>query len=353
MVTLAVFASIALLMQFLYLRQDDHSALLSLRISYTVFGLLSVTAGIYGWQFMQTGKSKGADREKKTETLKDFEWESLRRKAEQPTQSEEILSDSIINSLPGIFYLYSSLGKFFRWNKNFETVSGYQADEISTMNPLDFFRDDEQTLLQERIKEVFTFGYSDVTANFYTKDKRRIPYYFNGRKVTFEGVDYLIGMGLDITDRANAEIALLERTKEIEKLSAHLQNIREEERSRIALEIHDVLGQQLTALKMDASWLKKRAGEDEAVADRIAGMISLIDDTIKTVRRISSELHPAILDDLGLVAALEWQGMEFAKNTGLPLQFEASKIDLDLDRNFSINIFRVYQEVLTNIARHA
>lgn len=286
-------------------------------------------------------------------TLDNIAKDRLRRMAEKQIQAEKILSDSIINSLPGIFYLYGSDRKFLRWNRNLEIVSGYDATEISAMDALDFFQGRDQALLRQKISNVFTSGYDEVIAAFCTKDGRSIPYFFSGRRVNFDGVDYLIGTGLDITDRVRAESDLRERAEEIEKLSAHLQSVREEERSRIALEIHDVLGQQLTALKMDTNWLKKRLPEDLAVAERISSMISLIDDTIRTVRRISSELRPAILDDLGLVAALEWQGNEFATNTGIALQFETNSTDVTLDRDAAIHIFRVYQEALTNIARHA
>jgi PAS domain S-box-containing protein len=286
-------------------------------------------------------------------TLENFEKERMRTRAEQQIQSEKILSDSIINSMPGIFYLYNREGKFLRWNKNFETVSGYSDAEIRTMRPLDFFHIDDQPLLQQKINNVFVSGYDDVIADFYTSDQQKIPYFFNGRKVNFGGVDYLIGMGLDITAQVKAERELRERAEEIERLSTHLQNIREEERSRIALEIHDVLGQQLTALKMDSTWLKKRSTNEPSVTERISSMISLIDDTIKTVRKIASDLRPGILDDLGLIAALEWQGTEFTKNTGITLYFDTNKHDIELDKRLSTNIFRVYQEALTNIARHA
>jgi PAS domain S-box-containing protein len=286
-------------------------------------------------------------------TLDNFEKEKFRSQAEKQIQGEKLMSDSIINSLPGVFYLYDHNGKFIRWNRNFEEVTGYSSDEVASMHPLDFFRGEEKQLLQERIAEVFATGYGEVIANFTAKDGRMTPFYFNGRRVTFEGNDYLIGMGLDITDRVNAEQSLRERTDEIEKLSAHLQNVREEERSYIALEIHDVLGQQLTALKMDINWLKKRMIADQATAERMTAMNSLVDDTIKTVRRISSELRPGILDDLGLIAALEWQGTEFEKNTGIALIFETNTTDIELERGFSTNVFRVYQEALTNIARHS
>ena len=142
-----------------------------------------------------------------------------RKKIEDQIIAEKILSDSIINSLPGIFYLYDRTGKFFKWNKNFETVSGYSSSEIKTMHPLDFYDTDEKELLKERIETVFSTGYSDVTAHFFTKNKEKVPYYFNGSKVNFNGVDYLIGMGIDITERVKAEAELRKHTEEIGKLS--------------------------------------------------------------------------------------------------------------------------------------
>jgi PAS domain S-box-containing protein len=286
-------------------------------------------------------------------TLENFEDDDLHAQAEQQVQAEKVFSDSLINSLPGVFYLYDRQGKFVRWNKNFETVSGYSTEEVSQMHPLDFFHRDQKALLSERIDAVFKNGYAEVEADFYTKDNTRIHFFFNGKKINLNGIEYLIGMGLDITDRINAEAALIETTEEIRKLSTHLQNIREEERSRIALEIHDVLGQQLTALKMDATWIRKRCGDNDAMTERLTAMVSLIDDTIKTVRRISSELRPGILDDLGLIPALEWQCTEFSKNTGLECHFQSNKNDIEVDSNMAINIFRIYQEALTNIARHA
>jgi signal transduction histidine kinase len=94
---------------------------------------------------------------------------------------------------------------------------------------------------------------------------------------------------------------------------------------------------------MDATWIRKRCGDNDAMTERLTAMVSLIDDTIKTVRRISSELRPGILDDLGLIPALEWQCTEFSKNTGLECHFQSNKNDIEVDSNMAINIFRIYQ----------
>ena len=277
-----------------------------------------------------------------------------RKKAEEQLKTEKLFSDSLINSLPGIFYLYDNTGKFTRWNKNFETTSGYSAEEISGMHPFDFYDSDEKKLMQSKIENVFSLGSDDVTAHFYTKDKRKIPFYFNGHKISFNSKDYLIGVGIDITDRVRAEKELLAHTREIQELTVHLEQVREEERTAIAREIHDELGQQLTGLKMDASWISKRIkDEDKSIQVKLGGMLSLIDDTVKSVRRISTQLRPGILDDLGLVAALEWQCNEFKQRTGINVNFFTELSYVNKEGNLLINIFRVHQEALTNIARHA
>lgn len=277
-----------------------------------------------------------------------------RKEAEQAILLEKNFSDSIINCLPGIFYLYNSHGKFIRWNSNFEKISGYAAHDISQMHPLDFFPDDEKDLLKERIESVFTTGFADVTAHFYTKDKRHIPYYFNGMKVSFYGIDYLIGVGIDITDRVRAENELRKQNIEIQELTAYIERVREEERTRISREIHDELGQQLTGLKMDVSWIRKKTNnESSSVAEKFSEMTGLIDEAMKTVRRIASELRPGILDDLGLIPAIEWQTREFEKRTGIKCNLHTLLNDLDVERELSTNIFRIYQEALTNVARHA
>lgn len=276
-----------------------------------------------------------------------------RKKAEEQIYIEKYFSDSVINSLPGIFYLYDREGRFARWNKNFETISGYSNEDVSKMHPLDFYNVDEKEIARKKIENAFAGGNEEVVAHFYTKDKKKIPYYFNARKISFDGVDYLIGIGIDITEQARAEEELIAYTKEIKKLTAHLQQVREEERTRIAREIHDELGQQLTGLKMDVEWVAKKVSSNSAVSEKITEMISLIDQTVVTIRRIVSELRPGVLDDLGLVAALEWQCKEFEKRTGIRCESDIKLEDLTFGKDLSINLFRIYQEALTNIARHA
>jgi len=276
------------------------------------------------------------------------------QKAKQKIEKEKDFSNSIINSLPGIFYLFDSNGKMMRWNKNFEIVSGYASEEIDKMIPIDFFDSDEKTYIRSRIEKVFLEGVSDAEANFFTKDKKKVPYYFTGMFIELDNKPCLIGTGIDVTEKIKAQKEVVNSYKQIRELASHLQHIREEERSSIAREIHDELGQQLTGLKMDIAWInRKLTKKDEEITQKIKSMLQLADDTVRTVRRIATELRPSILDDLGLIAALEWQSNEFEKRFGIPTIFKTDLTDIYLEPDMATGLFRIYQESLTNILRHA
>jgi signal transduction histidine kinase len=156
-------------------------------------------------------------------------------------------------------------------------------------------------------------------------------------------------------DRQRAEEKLRSSLEQLRALSTYLQYVREEERTRIAREVHDELGQALTGLKLDMSWLAARlARTTKPVQAKMKTMVDHIDETIQTVRRIATELRPGILDSLGLVAALEWQANEFQSRTGIPCQVvSAVDDDAHLQQQFATVFFRIYQETLTNIIRHA
>jgi signal transduction histidine kinase len=140
----------------------------------------------------------------------------------------------------------------------------------------------------------------------------------------------------------------------LQALSAHLQSVREEEQARIALEIHDELGQALTGLKFELSRLAQRLRDAPGdLSEKVTRLGEVVDETIHNVRRISSELRPAILDDLGLFDALEWHAEEFEKRTGIRCTIKAPRQRLEVGPDLGIALFRICQESLTNVARHA
>jgi len=158
----------------------------------------------------------------------------------------------------------------------------------------------------------------------------------------------------EINERKLTQEQLKQSRQRLRELALHIQHVKEEEAKRIAREIHDELGQALTALKMDLYWMVPRLpGDPTALHDKIDKMGKLIDTTIHSVRRISSELRPGILDDFGLSAAMEWQSKEFRNRTGIACEFISDPESIVLDSDRSVAIFRIFQETLTNIVRHA
>ncbi len=136
-----------------------------------------------------------------------------RRQANKMVQEQKHFTDSLINSLPGIFYFFDESGKFLRWNNNFEKASGYSEEEIASIHPLDLFKGQDKESIQQSITEVFTSGKSDTEAYLISRTGARTPYYFTGQRIQQKARTYLIGVGVDITDRKQAEETLLEQQK--------------------------------------------------------------------------------------------------------------------------------------------
>jgi signal transduction histidine kinase len=162
------------------------------------------------------------------------------------------------------------------------------------------------------------------------------------------------GIARDISDRKAAEEETGRYLQQVRDLATRLEGAREMERKTIAREIHDELGQALTGLKIDVAWLEDRLSRmDGEVLSRCTSMDRLLRTTIRSVQRISSELRPDILDNLGLTAAVEWQMEDFQTRTGI--RCITGRLDelFALPSEVSTAVFRVFKEALTNVARHA
>jgi PAS domain S-box-containing protein len=198
------------------------SAVFPIREQDRVCGAITVFSQDRG--FFQTGeiallKEVAADVSFALDKLAEAE---AHRQAEAAARNERVFSDMIIESMPGILYFYNEQGRFLRWNRNFEIVSGYSPEEMARIQPLDFFPDGEKGRLQQKIAEVFERGESCVEASFLTKNGGTIPYFFTGRRIRFNGVLCSVGMGIDISERKRAELELREIQGQLEAVIANL-----------------------------------------------------------------------------------------------------------------------------------
>jgi len=230
-----------------------------------------------------------------------------------------------------------------------------ESEDLSQKGFLDYLPAENRAYFTENIFPVaFVQGIWRGEATWIGKDQKEIPVSqvmliekpWNGTS------GFIASIARDISETKGKESEIKKMNEQLRALAASLQNIREEERSNMAREIHDDLGQQLTAIKIDVSWIAKKIHDDE-VSKRLNGIISMINETVKSIRKISTQLRPGILDDLGLIEALKWQAEEFKKRYEIAVDFVCNKDRLVLDQPIATGLFRIFQEALTNIARHA
>lgn len=174
-------------------------------------------------------------------------------------------------------------------------------------------------------------------------------YYRQPRKATKEELELIARA----THVAGIAIHRQHSDDRLRALGAHIERVREDERTRLARELHDELGQALTALKLDMKWVERHLPADDAPRERLHEMSAFTDRLIDNMRRIASDLRPGVLDVLGLAAAIEWQAQEFQRRTATTCIVHADIGDTKLEQDLSTQVFRIFQEALTNVARHA
>ncbi len=278
-----------------------------------------------------------------------------RKLAEKVLQeSEEKYKTLTENSLTGIFIHQD--GKFVFVNDNFANMHGYKPEELLQKEHLSLVHPDERKILEDIV--VKRLEGKPVPHQYevrrITKDGRSIWCEMMATVIQYKGKRAIMGNVIDTTERKLAENAIKKSEEQLRNLTTYLQKVGEIERTNIAREIHDELGQTLTVLKMDLTWLRKRLPEDQSsLREKTDDMFQLINKTIQTVKKISTELRPGLLDDLGLAAAIEWQAEEFQQRTGIQCNIIIEPKDITFDKDRNTAIFRILQETLTNIARHA
>ena len=273
--------------------------------------------------------------------------------AQEALKESEAKWRSLTENSPDIITLVNAEEKIQFINR---TLPGVMKDELIGRNTIDTVPEEYRERARKCFKYVLNSGKTDsYTTIYYTESGEEL--YFQvmvGPVFKEKKIAGVVSSARDITPQKIAEKRIHESHTRLRNLAERLQMIREEERAAVSREIHDDLGQVLTALKMDISSLQSKSnlGKDELNA-RTEKMIELVNSSIQTVKRISTELRPGILDDLGLFPAIEWQVEEFQNRTGINCQLEIEgEMNLSEDE-VSIAVFRIFQETLTNITRHA
>jgi len=241
-------------------------------------------------------------------------------------------------------------------NRTVSEVLGYSPAEILSLSAWDIIEPSELIVIQERYRlrqrgEKIP-SYYEIT--LLRKDGTAIPVEASTSTMTYRGKVATVVYAKDVTERRRAEELLRSSQEQLRRLSAHLETVREEGRTRIARAIHDELGQALAALKMDLFWLHGKLGEEQQpLLKKTEAMLRITDMLTERVRSISAELRPGLLDDLGLVPALEWQVNEFQNRAGIKCQVSLDSDGIVIDGERATTFFRVLQEALTNVALHS
>lgn len=402
------------------------------------------------------------------------------RKREEKLQQEQLFNKALLDSIPGIFYLYTYPElRMVKWNKQHEILFGFEPEEMEGRHVLEWHLPETHEAVLNSLDGFMDTGQVGIETYLLAKDGHSIPFLLTAVKFESQGQNYLIGVGTDVSEQKQAEVELrdnktiltkaqqiahvgsweydyksdrmkcsdetfrifgfqpgeveptlglfynmvhrddfqllMDRIEDVRKLhiplsidlrilysngeqrfiheqaemtfdsdgvpakwigtvhditqrkrieeelqqslerlhqlSKHIEQARENERLNIARDLHDDLGQALTAVKIDLGLIKQNVSDD-VVIQKINMVSALVGETIKTVQRLTSQLRPEIIDDLGLEAAIKWYTKEFAQRNGI-------EIDLDMDSGISISpedsltVFRIMQESLTNIARHS
>ncbi|HVU94310.1 MAG TPA: PAS domain S-box protein [Puia sp.] len=276
--------------------------------------------------------------------------------AEAALIQSEIRYRTLFQRNPAGIYQSGPDGRISDCNNAFSRMLGYaHSAELRAVDPRNLFCSEE-----DRRQFMARVQYEKFLSNheFMLRRKDGSGVTVLGNLALVEtpetGSQWIEGMLIDISERRKAENEIREINRELRELSSHLQHVREEERTQIARDVHDDLGQLLTALKMDVHALKKQLAPDgEIILQKFNDIFGLIEKGIQSVRGIAADLRPSIIDDLGLTAALIWHSQEVEKRSGVRIGFICEPEEIQVPPEIVTDIFRIYQEALTNVVRHA
>jgi PAS domain S-box-containing protein len=284
-----------------------------------------------------------------------------RKQAEEELREREARYRTLAENFPHKIFMKDRNFQYVTVNENFSQDFGLRPEEFVGKVDYDFSPKELSDKYREDDKQVMETGQAKELEEWYVPGGRKIWVHTTKRPVRDKdgGIIGIFGIFWDISKRKQAEDELRDSHKQLRALAARMRTVREEERTRVAREIHDVLAQELTSLKIDVTLLARLLAqspgelEQSLVREKLAGMALATDTAIQSVQKIATELRPVVLDSLGLGAAIEWQAKDFQARTGIGCRARLAARNLLLDRDRSTALFRILQESLTNVVRHA
>ncbi|HEU4382455.1 MAG TPA: ABC transporter substrate binding protein [Anaeromyxobacteraceae bacterium] len=281
---------------------------------------------------------------------------SRRKRTEEALRESETKYRDLYDNAPDMYHSVDKNGIIVECNETEARILGYPKDEIVGRPIADFLTDASRTTHEKEFPAIIRMeAIQGLERDFVRKDGTTFTASLN----VFVETDASGGtvktktIGRDISERKRAEAELRRSREDLRHLSAHVESAREEERGRIAREVHDELGVNLSKLKLDIAWLERRLSDQKPLLEKASSMVDLVDDTIGQVQRIASELRPGVLDHLGLPAAIRWQAGEFRDRAGIQCVLSILPEVAGLDQDLAIALFRIFQETLSNVVRHA
>lgn len=280
-------------------------------------------------------------------------------------ENEELLQrlQLHLERIPLAYLILDSDFKIKFFNPEAEKIFGYKNAEVRGKDPYEFLIPESSKPLVDEKKKRWRLG--DMNANGInenvTKDGRTILCEWYNTPILDEDGNLIevISMGIDVTEREKSKEELLKSEQKLRALASHLQSVREEERATIARELHDELGQILTSIKMNLMMMTKQVLQDDESFDKmifeneINSMNEMIEHSVRRLKKLISELRPEVLDNLGLIPAVEWLIEQFITRSGVKVNFKVESQNLILPKDKQLNVYRIIQESLTNALRHS